>query len=44
MTEKVKVSRDVTFVKRGVWDWFIGDLKTAEVTLNYQEEEVNLDF
>ena len=34
----------MTFVKRGAWDWFIGDLKTAEVTLNYQEEEVNLDF
>ena len=38
------MSRDVTFDERGIWNWSIGDLETAEVTLNYQQEENNYDI
>ena len=38
------MSRDVTFDERGVWDWSIENLETAEVTLNYQQEEDNYDI
>ena len=44
MTKKVIVSRDVTFDKRGVWDWSTGDFEVVEVILNYQQEKDNYDI
>ena len=37
------MSRYVTCDERGVWDQSTGDSKTAEVTLNYQQEDANDD-
>ena len=41
MTEKVIMSRDVTFDERGVWDWSTENPKIVEVALNYQQNEDN---